>query len=73
VVVATYIKLLLKNIGGSEKFEDKKGYFYTELKGAGTKLGVPFRKNISVKRDAIIKDVYFFVFVLLPFYFLFLF
>ena len=56
MVVATYIKLLLKNIGGSEKFGDKKKHLYSKLKGKGINSIFP-QKTIRVKRDAILKDV----------------
>ena len=54
VLVGTFIKLLLRNVGGSEKFEDKKRHFQSVLEG-----NAPSHSTITlkVKRDQILKDV----------------
>ena len=50
VFVGTFVKLLLKNIGGSECFEDKKNYFYNELRNLNaskTSQKIPIKINRS--------------------------
>eukprot|EP00111_Clytia_hemisphaerica_P022609 TCONS_00066498-protein len=53
VLVGTFIKLLLRNVGGSEKFEDKKRHFQSVLES-----NAPSHSTITlkVKRDQLLKD-----------------
>ena len=56
IVVATFAKFLLKNIGGSENFEDKKCHFYRELKKVGA-TKTERKYTVKINRETIVKDV----------------
>jgi len=55
VMVATIVKLLLKNIGGSESFEDKRSYFQKELQNIGASK-TSSRYYFKIKRNNLLKD-----------------
>lgn len=57
ILVATFVKLLLKNIGGSECFEDKKRYFYHELKKLHS-IKANMRMSLKIKRNTIVEDTW---------------
>lgn len=57
VLVATLVKFLLKNIGGSECFEDKKSYFYKELHDLHT-VKSQMSVAIKVKRQSVLHDTF---------------
>jgi hypothetical protein len=55
IFAATFYKFLLKNIGGSEKFNDKKKFFYNEVKKLRSHLARS-ECNISVSRFNLLDD-----------------
>ncbi|XP_057317019.1 apoptosis-resistant E3 ubiquitin protein ligase 1-like isoform X2 [Hydractinia symbiolongicarpus] len=57
VLVATLVKFLLKNIGGSECFENKKSYFYKELHDLHT-VKSQMSVAIKVKRQSVLHDTF---------------
>ena len=56
ILAATFHKFVLKNIGGSEKFQDKQNFFYSKLKEHHNRQSRN-DKRVVVNRDNLLESV----------------